>query len=94
MSNGADTSLPARPRLAPGVRLHFDKARNDWVLLAPERIIEIEGPAQEILRRCDGSRTLEQVIDELAALYTAERAIIAADVTDMLAELVAKRLLV
>ena len=49
--------MPARPRLAPGVRLHFDKTRDAWVLLSPERVIEAEGPAHEILRRCDGSRT-------------------------------------
>lgn len=86
--------LPERPRLAPGVRLHFDKTRNAWVLLGPERVIEAEGPAPEILRRCDGSRTTEQIVDELAALYTADRAVIAGDVNDMLADLVAKRLVV
>ncbi len=47
-----------RPRLAPGVRLHFDKTRDAWVLLCPERVIEAEGPASEILRRCDGTRTI------------------------------------
>jgi pyrroloquinoline quinone biosynthesis protein D len=85
--------LPERPRLAAGVRLHFDTTRDAWVLLGPERIIETEGPASEILRRCDGSRTVAQIVDELAALYTADRAVIAGDVTDMLAELVAKRML-
>ena len=86
--------LPDRPRLAPGVRLHFDKTRNAWVLLGPERVIEAEGSAPEILRRCDGSRTTDQIVDELAVLYTADRAVIAADVSDMLADLVAKRLVV
>jgi pyrroloquinoline quinone biosynthesis protein D len=86
--------LPERPRLAPGVRLHFDKTRNAWVLLGPERVIEAEGPAPEILRRCDGSRTTAQIIDELAALYTADRSVIEGDVNDMLADLVAKRLVV
>jgi pyrroloquinoline quinone biosynthesis protein D len=85
--------LPERPRLAPGVRLHFDKTRNAWVLLGPERIIETEGPASEILRRCDGTRTIDQIVDELAVLYTAERTEIAGDVNDMLVELAAKRLL-
>jgi pyrroloquinoline quinone biosynthesis protein D len=87
-------TLPERPRLAPGVRLHFDAARGAWVLLAPERVIEMEGPASEILQRCDGSRTVEQIIDELAVVYTAARAEIAGDVTEMLAELAAKRMLV
>ena len=86
-------ALPERPRLAPGVRLHFDTRRDAWVLLAPERVIEAEGPAPEILRRCDGTRTLDQIIDELAALYTADRAEIEGDVKDMLTDLVAKRML-
>ncbi len=77
----------SRPRLAPGVRLHFDTRRDAWVLLAPERVIETEGPASEILRRCDGSRTLDAIIDELAQQFAAERAVIAADVAEMLAEL-------
>jgi pyrroloquinoline quinone biosynthesis protein D len=86
--------LPERPRLAPGVRLHFDTTRNAWVLLGPERVIETEGPAAEILRRCDGTRTIGQIVDELAAIYTAEQSEIEADVTDMLAELAMKRMLV
>jgi len=85
--------LPERPRLAPGVRLHFDATRDAWVLLGPERVIETEGPASEILRRCDGSRTVAEIVDELAVLYTADRAEIAGDVTEMLGELVAKRML-
>ena len=83
----------AKPRLAPGVRLHFDKTRDAWVLLGPERVIEAEGPASEILRRCDGSRTVAQIVDELAVLYTADRAVIEGDVTEMLADLAAKRML-
>lgn len=88
------SNIPARPRLAPGVRLHFDRTRDAWVLLCPEKVIEAEGPANEILRRCDGSRTPDQIIDELAVLFTANRALIAEDVTGMLADMAAKRLLV
>jgi pyrroloquinoline quinone biosynthesis protein D len=86
--------FPDRPRLAPGVRLHFDPTRESWVLLGPERVLEAEGPASEILRRCDGSRTVDQIVDELAALYTADRAEIASDVGEMLGDLAAKRLVV
>ncbi|MGD0102607.1 MAG: pyrroloquinoline quinone biosynthesis peptide chaperone PqqD [Rhodopila sp.] len=86
--------MPERPKLAPSVRLHFDNTRNAWVLLCPERVIEAEGPASEILRRCDGSRTVDEIVDELAAVFTADRAVIADDVTDLLSELKAKRLLV
>ena len=90
----ADPALPDRPRLAPGVRLHHDKTRNAWVLLCPEKIIEAEGPAHEILRRCDGSRSVSVIIDELAAVFVADRAVIAQDVTDMLHDLAGKGLLV
>jgi pyrroloquinoline quinone biosynthesis protein D len=93
MPDGQSPKLPDQPRLAPGVRLHFDTTRNAWVLLGPERVIETEGPASEILRRCDGTRTVDQIVDELAALYTADRAEIAGDVADMLGELIAKRML-
>jgi coenzyme PQQ biosynthesis protein PqqD len=86
--------LPERPKLAPGVRLHFDTTRDAWVLLSPERVIEAEGPASEILRRCDGTRTVDAIIDELAVLFVAEREVIAGDVTDMLMDMTAKRLLV
>jgi pyrroloquinoline quinone biosynthesis protein D len=58
-----ETVLPERPRLAPGVRLHFDKTRGAWVLLCPERIIEAEGPASEILKRCDGTRSVAAIVD-------------------------------
>jgi pyrroloquinoline quinone biosynthesis protein D len=88
-----NAALPAYPSLAPGVRLHFDRTRNAWVLLAPERVIETEGPASEILRRCDGRHTVDDIVDELAALYTADRTVIKDDVCDLLAELAAKRML-
>jgi pyrroloquinoline quinone biosynthesis protein D len=89
-----ETKAPDRPRLAPGVRLHFDQTRQAWVLLGPERVIEIEGPASDILQRCDGTRSLVQIVDDLAALYTADRAEIEGDVRDMLTELVDKRMVV
>ena len=94
MPEQAAAKLPERPRLAPGVRLHFDPTREAWVLLGPERVMEAEGPASEILRRCDGSRTVDQIVDELAALYSAARAEIAGDVAEMLGDLATKRLLV
>jgi pyrroloquinoline quinone biosynthesis protein D len=57
-------------------------------------VVETEGPASDILRRCDGTRTLAQIVDELAVLYTADRSEIEGDVRDMLAELVGKRMVV
>ncbi len=85
-------SEDAKPRLAPGVRLHHDEARGGWVLLSPERVIQTHGPTSEILRRCDGSRSLQAIIDELATVFVADRELIAADVDALLVELIGKRL--
>ncbi len=87
------TSELARPTLLPGVRLQFDTTRDIWVLLSPERVIELEGTAGEILCRCDGTREVAQIIDELAAVYDADRTEIRGDVNELLAELAAKRLI-
>ena len=72
--------LAWRPRLAAGVRLRHDAVRGGWVLLAPERVIETEGPVHDIVSRCDGTRTVAEIAQELAALYTAPAEEIAADV--------------
>lgn len=85
---------PRHPRLAPGVRLHYDKTRDAWVLLGPERVIETEGPVSEIVRRCDGVRSVDQIVDDLALAFTADRATIEQDVRDLLAELAEKGLVV
>jgi pyrroloquinoline quinone biosynthesis protein D len=77
----------AIPRLAPGVRLKFDQARDCWVVLAPERVVMPDETALEILRRCDGGTRLGAIIDALAAEYEAPRETIAADVRELMSEL-------
>lgn len=89
-----EITAESRPRLAPGVRLHFDRARDAWVLLAPERVLETEGPVQAVLSRCDGARTLADIVAELARDFAAEPAVIDADVREMLADLMGKRMVV
>jgi pyrroloquinoline quinone biosynthesis protein D len=83
----------ARPRLPKGVRLRHDEARGEWLLLAPERVVKADAIAVEILKRCTGERTIRDIVDDLAVVYSADRARIAADVRALLAELAAKRML-
>ena len=82
----------ARPRLARGVRLQEDKARGGFVLLAPERVLHANGTAVEVLRLCDGERTVAALDDELAARFAADRERIAAEVAALLTDLAAKRM--
>src|SRR3954470_14886470 len=55
-----------RPRLAPHVRLTFDRARERHVLLTPESVTVLNGTAAAVLGLCDGERT---VTDVMAALH-------------------------
>jgi pyrroloquinoline quinone biosynthesis protein D len=82
----------SRPRLAPGVRLRHDGVRNAWVLLAPESIIDANPVAVEVIRRLTGDVTLDGVIDDLAASFTTDRAVIEADVRSLLAKMIEKGL--
>jgi pyrroloquinoline quinone biosynthesis protein D len=85
-------SSETRPGLAPGVRLTFDKARDRWVVLAPERVLVPDETALEILQRCDGAKQVDAIIDELATAYSADRSEIEHDVKDLLASLIEKRI--
>jgi pyrroloquinoline quinone biosynthesis protein D len=70
--------------------LKFDETRQRWVILAPERVLAPDEIAVEILQLCDGARSVAQMIDQLAAKYTADRAAIGADVIVMLQDLADK----
>ena len=82
----------ARPSLANGVRLQIDSTTSKSVLLYPEGIVELNETAHEVLSRCDG-RTLGEIISELAEEYEADRAAIAADVNETLADLQRRKLI-
>jgi pyrroloquinoline quinone biosynthesis protein D len=78
------------PTLARGVKFRFDEVRQNWVLLAPERLFVPDEQAVEILKLVDGSRSLGSIVDDLAARFNAPRDLIAGDVAAMLADLAAK----
>lgn len=81
------------PRIAPGGRLHFDKKRDQWVILAPERLFVLDAIAHEVIKRCDGAATMGAIVDDLAVSFSAERDIILGDVTALLQGLVDKRIM-
>ncbi len=79
------------PRLGRGVRLKHDKTRESWMLLAPERMFELDAVAIEIVNRIDGTSDLGAIVDDLASTFNAERNQILADVLEFLEELADKR---
>ncbi len=78
------------PRLPPGVKFRFDDTRNQWVLLAPERMFVPDETAAEILQLVDGASPLDAIIDRLAARYATPRDEIARDVIEMVQDLADK----
>ena len=62
-------SGPARPRLARHVRLRFCGVRQKHVLQLPETVVVLSGSGADILERCDGRRTVEEIVAELGARY-------------------------
>jgi pyrroloquinoline quinone biosynthesis protein D len=78
------------PRLPRHVKFRFDQARNAWVVLAPEKVFMPDEIAVEILKRCNGSTTLRDIIDDLARTFEAERDVVASDVVALLQDLADK----
>ena len=75
------------PRFAPGVRLQEDKARDRWIVMAPERMFIPDEIALEVLRLVDGSRDEAGIVTALAEKFAAPAEVIAADVRVMLEDL-------
>ncbi|MCW6507787.1 pyrroloquinoline quinone biosynthesis peptide chaperone PqqD [Lichenifustis flavocetrariae] len=86
-------ALDSKPRLPRGVRLKHDAVRNEWTLLAPERVLKADLVAVEILKRCTGDATITAIVDDLASAFKADRTRIESDVQTFLADLAAKRMI-
>jgi pyrroloquinoline quinone biosynthesis protein D len=83
----------AHPRLPRGVRLTHNEAQGGWILLAPERVFKADAIAHEILKRCTGSVSVAEIVDDLAKTFNAPRERIHTDVVKLLASLADKKLL-
>ena len=90
MTRLAPTDVPRLPR---GVRMRFDEVRKSHVLLAPERAFDLDETAAAVLSLVDGARSVDAIVVELAAKFDADRALIEADVIEMLSDLAGKRVL-
>jgi pyrroloquinoline quinone biosynthesis protein D len=81
------------PRFLPGVRLHHDQTRGQWVILAPERVIELDDIAHAIVGLCDGQRSVQVIVETLATEFDAEATEVSGDVLALIDDLIGKRVL-
>jgi pyrroloquinoline quinone biosynthesis protein D len=57
--------LSTRPAIARGMRLQWEPAQEAHVLLYPEGMVKLNGSAGQIMSRCDGVRTITDIVADL-----------------------------
>lgn len=57
------------PTIANGYRMQFEEAQDTWVLLYPEGMVKLNPSAAQILKRCDGATTVEDIITTLETTF-------------------------
>lgn len=75
------------PSLHPMYHFRWEEQENAYLLLYPEGIVKLNGPAGEIVKRCDGATSVKEVIRDLESVFEAD---VADDVLAFLEEAHAK----
>lgn len=69
MTDDANEPLPECPRLNRLFRLQWEEAQQAYVLLYPEGMVKLNLSAAEILKRCDGTHTIDAMVTELEQAF-------------------------
>ena len=70
MSDAATTiDAATTPRVSKRFRLQWEEAQQAWVLLYPEGMVKLNQSAGEILRRCDGARSVTELVADLEQAF-------------------------
>jgi pyrroloquinoline quinone biosynthesis protein D len=64
-------SLPANaiPRLSPHYVFRWEDSQDAFILLYPEGLIKLNQSAGEILKRCDGKRSIADIVTDLQTAF-------------------------
>ena len=54
-----------RPRIGAGFRLQWEPVQNCHVLLYPEGMVKLNASAGEIMKRCDGERSIKAIATDI-----------------------------
>ena len=60
---------PKQPLLLPCFRLQYEPTQSGWALLSSDGSVQINDSAAEILRRCDGQRSVGAIVAELEQIF-------------------------
>lgn len=61
----------ARPAIHRLYRFQWEPAQQAHVLLYPEGMVKLNQSAGEILKRCDGTRSVAEIVADLEAAFNA-----------------------
>ena len=64
-------TLPDKPSLSRVFRMQWEETQNNYVLLYPEGMVKLNGSAAEILKRCDGQRSVAAIVADLEQAFGA-----------------------
>lgn len=65
----SEMSPEVRPAIRHGLRLQWEPAQEAHVLLYPEGMVKLNSSAGAILSRCDGVRTVADIVADLERTY-------------------------
>jgi pyrroloquinoline quinone biosynthesis protein D len=68
----SELSGAARPAIGRGFRLQWEAAQNAFVLLYPEGMIKLNSSAGEILKRCDGAASVDEITASLEQAFSTQ----------------------
>ena len=83
MSGEVELSESAKPVVGRGFRLQWEPAQEAHVLLYPEGMVKLNSSAAAIMTRCDGVRTIADIVADLERSYGVTG--LSADVTAFMA---------
>jgi coenzyme PQQ biosynthesis protein PqqD len=80
-------SRDSRPRLAPKVRLRYDRKDDRYMLLYPEMGLVLNPTAAEVVKLCTGEHTVGAIVDDLSARFNHEASTVEREVQALLTSL-------
>jgi pyrroloquinoline quinone biosynthesis protein D len=83
-------TVASKPVMPPHIKMRHDAGRGRWLILAPERLFDPDEIAVEVLKLCDGARTVGDIAGQLSKDYNAPLEDIEADIIAMLQDLADK----
>jgi pyrroloquinoline quinone biosynthesis protein D len=75
----SEIDQPGKPVVGRGFRLQWEPAQDAHVLLYPEGMVKLNSSAAAIMSRCDGIRTVADIVADIERTYGVTG--LAADVT-------------